>query len=182
MKKELVNKELEDLATVLRDLKKQDDGFRLPDQYFEDLEESVFNKIDAMESRRRPILSARKGKGLRQWLLRPQLMAAAAAVFVVVLAAKWFFTPKPVPASAPAPVAAAQLTEEEMIEAYVLENIRDFDVNQLAAFSPDPDMETGSTPRQNKKLQPHHPLDGLSPDEVDMLLKEMSDEELEKLL
>ncbi len=92
------------------------------------------------------------------------------------------FIPKPVPAIAPAPVAAQQLSEEEMIEAYVLENIRDFDVNQLATYAPENEEETVAKPDQDKNIKQRHPLDGLSPEEVDMLLREMSDEELESLL
>ncbi len=63
MKKGSLNKELEDLAPGLREMKRQDDGFRVPDRYFEGLEDSVFDKIDAMDSRRQPVLSAIKGGG-----------------------------------------------------------------------------------------------------------------------
>ena len=182
MKKGSVNKELENLSPELSDLKRRGDGFRLPEGYFEGLEDAVFSRIDATGSRRRPAFSTVKGGGLRSWLFRPRMMIAAAAVFAIVLTAKWFFIPKPVPAVAPAPVAAQQLSEEEMIEAYVLENIRDFDVNQLAAYAPENEKETVAKPEEDQHIKQRRPLDGLSPEEVDMLLKEMSDEELESML
>ena len=173
---------MENLSPELSDLKRRSDGFRLPDGYFEGLEDAVFSKIDAMGSHRQPVFSTIKGGGLRSWLLRPQVMIAAAAVIAIVLAAKWFFIPRPVPAVAPVPVAAQPLSEEEMIEAYVLENIRDFDVNQLAAYAPENEEETIAKPEEDQHIKQHRPLDGLSPEEVDMLLKEMSDEELENML
>lgn len=182
MKKGSVNKELENLSPELNGLKRRDDGFRLPDGYFEGLEDAVFSKIDATGSSRPPAFSTVRGGGLRSWLFRPQAMIAAAALFIIVLTAKWFFIPRPAPAIAPAPVAAQPLSEEEMIEAYVLENIRDFDVNQLAAYAPEDEQEPVAQPEEDQHIKQRRPLDGLSPEEVDMLLKEMSDEELENML
>ncbi|MBK7937382.1 MAG: hypothetical protein IPJ82_09965 [Lewinellaceae bacterium] len=77
------------------------------------------------------------------------------------------------------PAVAQQLTEEEMIEAYVLENIRDFDVDQLAALAPEPQRHTHRS-RICRKKSPS--IDDLSAEELELLLKEMSDEELESLL
>ena len=180
MKKGSLHKELEELSPRLSEMKQRDDGFRTPDGYFESLEESVFRKMETLGSQREPLLSVTRGGGLRRWLLRPQIMIAAAAVFVIVLSAKWFFSPKPVLITPTLPVVAQQLTEEEMIEAYVLENIRDFDVDQLAALAPEPLNDSPQTQDLQGKKSPS--IDDLSAEELELLLKEMSDEELESLL
>lgn len=180
MKKGSLHKELEELSPRLSEMKQQNDGFRTPEGYFEGLEEAVFRKIDASDLQREPVLNAKRGGGLRRWLLRPQIMVAAAAVFVIVLSAKWFFSPKPAPLTPTLPAVAQQLTEEEMIEAYVLENIRDFDVDQLAALAPEPLNDSPQTQDLQGKKSPS--IDDLSAEELELLLKEMSDEELESLL
>lgn len=182
MKQGSLHKELEELSPRLSEMKQQNDGFRTPEGYFEGLEEAVFRKIDASDLQREPVLNAKRSGGLRRWLFRPKVMVAAAAVFVIVLSAKWFFSPKPAPLTPTLPVVAQQLTEEEMIEAYVLENIRDFDVDQLAALAPEPEPLNDTPQTQGLQGKKSPSIDDLSAEELELLLKEMSDEELESLL
>ncbi|MCB0543780.1 MAG: hypothetical protein KDC70_09685 [Saprospiraceae bacterium] len=176
MKKESLDKELEGLSPKLQELRRENDGFRLPDSYFESLEEAVFSRLDAAGARRQQELTVSRGKGL----FSIRWMATAAAVLAVILAAVWFF--KPAPVAAPQPV-ALQLTEEEIIESYVLENIRDFEVEQLAALSTEHEVESSPAP-PNQQTTPKGGdlLDNMSAEEMELLLKEMTDEELESLL
>ena len=180
MKKESLDKELEGLSPKLRDLRRENDGFRLPDSYFESLEEAVFSRLDAAGARRQQELTVSRGKGLHSRLFSIRWMATAAAVLALILAAVWFF--KPTPVAAPQPV-ARQLTEEEIIESYVLENIRDFEVEQLAALSTEHEVESSPAP-PNQQTTPKGGdlLDNMSTEEMELLLKEMTDEELESLL
>lgn len=182
MKKESINDELDKLSPLLRDLKRADDGFKTPEGYFDVLEEAVFNRIGRADNRRKPAFETKRG-GLFGRFFRTQLMWAAAAMFVLVLAATWLFTNNPSETTAPAGVASQELTEEE-IEAYVLENIRDFDAALLADV---PDNEQQAPPTKpvsptEAKPKQNDPIDDLSDEELDLLLKEMSDEELENLI
>jgi hypothetical protein len=178
MKKESINDELDKLSPWLRDMKRQDDGFRLPEGYFDAMEQSVFGRLESSGGLRKSV-NPPPGNGLTARIGRKQWMWAAAAVFATVLAAAWFFGQ---PGDASAPVVSVELTEEE-IESYVLDNIRDFDAELLADVpvqaAPVPDYKPA--PAAQPK-QPTDPIDDLSDEEIELLLKDMSDEELENLL
>ncbi len=179
--KEQRNDELGELPPLLRDLRRQDDGFRVPEGYFEAIEDSVFERLERSGSGQKPWEIRRGGRLSR--LMPMQTAAAIAATLALVLAAWWFFRPDPgtVPEQG---TLAAELTEAE-IESYVLENIRDFDADLLADLPPAemtaPAPES-PTPVPETKTRPGDPLDDLSEEELELLLKEMSDEELEDLL
>lgn len=179
MKKELLDDELSNLSPRLRELKQESDGFQLPEGYFGGVEELVFRRIDGMGARRRPVLET-KGSSLLARFFRPQAMMAAAAAIALTLAAVWFFRP---PAVKDSLAAAPELSEEE-IEAYVLENIRDFDAEQLASISASQtaQVEAESSKSPENQATNGHSLEGLSEEELELLLKEMSEEELESLL
>lgn len=181
MNKESLNDELTNLSPLLLGQKRQGDGFRVPEGYFEGLEDAVFDKIAAMEGQKQTFRPApKKDSALRARLFKPYLAMAAAAVFVLVLAAKWLMTPKTVPADSGSTV-ALEATEEALIEAYILENIRDFEAEQLADVS---EVNASAEPSALPDKQPEagNSIDNLSPEELELLLKEMSEEELESLL
>ncbi|MBK8195437.1 MAG: hypothetical protein IPK76_20325 [Lewinellaceae bacterium] len=177
MKQESLQEELKGLSPKLHDLKQQNDGMRVPEGYFDALEDSVLTRLDTMGTRRQTIAGSVKRNGIRAWLFRPQVIAALAALFVVVLTAKRFFAPTP--AAVQPVVVHTQPSEEELIEAYILQNISDFEVDQLAAVAKDREAEVVAppvTPLQTPGLE------GLSPEAIELLLREMSDEELESIL
>jgi len=179
MKKESLDDELKKISPRLRELKRESDGFQLPKGYFETLEESVFRRIEAAGARRQPVLET-KGSSLLARFFHPQAMMAAAAAIALTLAAVWFFSS---PAAKDSLAAAPELSEEE-IEAYVLENIRDFDAEQLASISASETapVEAESSKSPENQATNGHSLEGLSEEELELLLKEMSEEELESLL
>lgn len=177
MKKESINDELDKLSPWLRDMKRQDDGFRLPDNYFDAMEQSVFGRLESSGGLRKSVPPP-SGNGLAARIGRKQWMWAAAAVFTVVLAAAWFFGQ---PDDAAAPVASIELTEEE-IESYVLDNIRDFDAELLADVPVQAAQEQPAPAAPPRPKQQADPVDDLSEEEIELLLKDMSDEELENLL
>lgn len=182
MKKELPDDELKELSPLLQEAKKQGDGFRLPEGYFGALEDAVFSRVDSAGVRRKPVLESKRG-GLFGRFSRSGIVWAAAAAFVVILAAAWFFKMQFAQPSAPVLMAQQELTEEE-IETYVVENIHDFDAILIAAVPVSelvsPEVKS-VTPIENNPAA-SDPLDDLSDEELELLLKEMSDEELENLL
>jgi len=179
MKKEFLDDELDNISPWLRDMKRRDDGFRLPEGYFEALETSVLSRIDESGARRETVFQARKGGKF----FRPQMIWAAAAAAAMVLTTTWLIlskTSQTITTSA----TTQELTEEEELEAYVLENIHDFEEAQLASVpvNEHPHSETKpSLAPQNKPGEPDA-VDNLSEEELELLLKEMSEEELENLL
>lgn len=181
MSKKTINDELQKRSPLLREMRQKDDGFRVPEGYFEALEDSVFNRIEAAGARRNPVWESHKG-GMFARIFRAKWVWAAAAVFVLVLAATWFFKSN---LTQTAPVAASQELTEEEIEAYVANNIHDFEAEQLAMLFPDEPRAAEPAPEAIPETpQPKNPdpLDSLSEEQLEILLKDMSDEELESLL
>lgn len=171
--KSSVQEELSQLAPWLRDVRQAaaHDGFQVPEGYWEGLEDRVMARIHAEVASPAPVLTARPGG--RWWRARP-LWAAAAAV-TAVAAALWLLRPAP-----PASVAAVDLSEEE-VAAYVVENVQEFDVEQLATLPHSDWAETDLTPQN---LPPASPTseETLHPEDVELLLRDMSEEELESIL
>ncbi|MCW5923730.1 MAG: hypothetical protein KIS77_15400 [Saprospiraceae bacterium] len=174
MNKETLNDELKPLSPWLHGMKQRDDGFRVPDGYFDAVEEAVLNQVKAADALRKPVLASRRG-GLFAMLARPKVAwPAIAATLALVVSAVWFFRSANV-APTPADWASQELTEEE-IEAFLLENIGDFEAEQLFSIT-----VADQSAQTNKTEQPLT-TDELSKEELEWLLKELSHEELEQLL
>jgi hypothetical protein len=98
----------------------------------------------------------------------------------MILAAVWFFR-VPEPVAQETPMASYELTEDDL-EAYVLENVHEFDTEQLASLS------TVEMEPLNEAANPETPVkkrstpETLHPDDLDEILDEMTDEELEQIL
>ena len=175
--KDSLDDELKDISPWLRDQKQADDGFQIPDGYFDALEERIFARIDAEGARRAPEMNGVRGGGWAAGLL-PRMAWAAAAASAAVLATVWLLRPP-----SEMPIAAADLTEEDAA-AYVADNAYEFELDQLAAI-PAEDMAQWLTEPASPATSPtkaKRGLDDVSPEEMDKLLNEMSDEELESLL
>jgi hypothetical protein len=107
-------------------------------------------------------------------------MMAIAATLTLVLSAWWFFSPQP--AASAVSVAGVEISDDEL-EGYLLENIHDFDADQLAALPEDVaqvDETPAAIPGQHPKAKTAP--DDLSPEDIEEMLKDMSDDELEQLL
>lgn len=175
-KHESIEKELQALSPWLQEQARKQPGMQVPPGYFEHLETSVFEKIDA-QNLRRSHLNVQKG-GLLRRFLRPGIWASAAAISAIAVACWWMLRPEP--AALPVDTYAEALTDEE-IEAYVLDNITEFDSDQLASISGEVLLEhvpaPGPTSAPSGKT-----ADDISPEELENLLQHMSEEELESLL
>lgn len=186
--KKLLDEELENLSPRLRALRGQDDGFRLPPAYFEGLDNAIFQQIDALGARRAPTPGIEKpGAGsLLAWLWRPRLALAFGTLLAAALTAWWLLRPQLPPAPIVVPIAQINLSLEEA-EAYVQANLLDFEPEQLAALASlekEPAETTeppAATPGQSKKTAPKTHVE-LSPEELEILLDDLSDEEIEQML
>ncbi len=176
-KHESLEEELQSLSPWLQEQSRKKDRMQVPPGYFENLEDAVFDKIDA-QNFRRPELTARNG-GLLRKFLRPNMWAAAAAISAIAVACWWMMRPQP-SAALPVDTYAETLSDEE-IEAYVLENISEFDSDQLASITDEELMEhapaTNPAPAPSAKTP-----DDIPAEELENLLQQMSEEELESLL
>lgn len=170
----------EDLPPFLRDLKEKKDGFKVPEGYFEDMEQSVFARLKASGDLDQPKLKVTKRPKMYAAFIRPQAALAYAAVLALVLTAIWFFRP-PSPAVQAPVLATVELTEDEL-ESYLLENAQEFEPEQLASLNPT-EMEAveedtpSETPNQKRPA-----AEDIHPDDLDHILDEMTDEELEQIL
>ncbi len=202
--------ELRDLSPLLRDLKRKGDGLRLPEGYFDHLEAQVFERLDTLGDRQpwipteQPIQQPYNLLGrfltrqpwvmtnptvhravrayIRPW---PRALPALAAGLALVAAAVWFFRPVAHQAPLLAQVTMPDLSEDD-IETYVLENVHDFDAEQLATLTPvaidDAATEEAVPPKTPPRSKRQQALDDLRPEDLDDLLDGLNDEDLEKLL
>lgn len=184
-----IDQELRDLSPFLHELHSKDDGFRLPENYFVGLEEQVFQQIDALGARRKPAPpTVRTGFwNSLAWLWQPRVAVAFSILLLAAFAVWWMWQPKPSVTEINTPLASQiELTPEEL-EAYVMENVADFEPEQLAllAIAEDESTEPPKTPApktnssaRNEKAGP----DDLSPEELELLLDDLTDEEIEQML
>ena len=182
---EHLDDELRENAPWLRDMKRQGDGLRTPEGYFDDLEAQVFARLDTLGARRQAPMQAVPG-GYWARRLNLRVLAALAAGLALAAAAFWFFkAPSVAVQPALAEVRMPDLSEED-IETYVLENVQEFDAEQLAALpavaatDQIPERVAPNPAQYRSKRQ--QALDDLHPEDLDHLLDELSAEELESLL
>jgi hypothetical protein len=171
----------DELPQRLRDLKTRGEGMKVPSGYFDGLEASVFERLEA-QGLRQPAEAA--PSGWRVWTRQRTIwMTAAASVAIVV--AGWWWWPSGTPTlggDAVAVVDDMTLTTE-MAEAYIADNIMDFESELLAAHIEDEaDDEPSTAPsnsiKQKEKTKKTTPVK----DDLDELLDELTEEELEDLL
>jgi hypothetical protein len=170
MKKETLLDELRDLSEHLHADKQAgaNAGFRVPDGYFDTLEDAVFRRLDANGERRAAPLNAQHG-GRRRWL-------AAAAALALALTAAWWLWLRPAPEAAILAAAAKPNLSADDAASYLLDNLHELDAEQIAALAP-AEIPVEAPPAAERPTEPD-----VSPDAIEDLLLDMSDEELENLL
>jgi hypothetical protein len=173
------NDELKEHAPGLYELRRKDDGMRVPDDYFNDFEARIFERIEQEGIRRNnnarsPMLS----------VLRSRYIIAAAAAIALLIAAVWFFRQAtPNEASLFAANDVELLPEDATF--YLLENAQEFEIEQLASIE---EMEIQHPASTDQNLVPstqHNteaPVNDASEEELNQILKDMSEEELESLI
>lgn len=185
--KESIDDELKELSPFLRDLRTSDSGLRVPKDYFDNLEASVFQRLEREgDLSRAAILEhpAKPTKPLYPWRFSIIPYAAAAAL-ALLAAAYWYFGIHNIDTSAPLSEIASPPVSADDAAFYLAENIEEFDTEQLALLVetfPEPHVEIPSPePANPLKKSSKKPVE-LTPNELKNLLQDMSDEELEELL
>lgn len=183
MKKDKLHDELNEHAPFLNELRQKGDGLRVPVDYFDKLENDVFRQLDAIGARRKPAAFA-KTKADRSWwqwmqyLWQPRFAFATVALLSLALAGWWYFG-KP---AQPDTVAVAISAEDA--EAYLLDNLLELEASQIAMILPADELlhiSIDAEPAPEDTKTNKHELQ-LSPEDLEDLLRDMTDEELEELL
>lgn len=186
MKKEKLHDELNEHAPFLNELRQKEDGLRVPGEYFDALEDSVFRQLDAIGARRKPAAFA-KTKQQRSWwqfsqyLWQPRLALAVAGLLVMVVVGWRYFIAPPA-----APVIADATISAEDAATYLLDNLQEFDLNQIAMILPEDEfpqisLDPGHGTTPEGAAAPKNEVQ-ISPEDLEQLLRDMTDEELEELL
>lgn len=174
MKKQDLQDELREISPLLGDLKSRgNDAFRVPEGYFSGLENEVFATIDAIGACRKPVPETAFSARVGQWLAAiwpPKLALAMAGTFALALGAWWLLRPAP---DAPAAVAAVEISEEDA-ESFVLAHVADFEPTQLVPEN----VEDLPNPI-HESIEKNG---GIHDNDLELLLDDMTDEELEELL
>lgn len=169
--KDDIKKELEGLAPLLSQLKKKDRGFEVPTNYFNNLPDTIMDRIKAEEEPqvlRSPAHSLldRIKDGLQQ-LLQPSYSLALASVAILVVA---IFLLNPFSQERNSNISLAEVPDE-VIADYVYENVDEFEMDLLIEVIDESAIE--------EQLQDDQQLDQYYMDEI---LEDLSDEELESLM
>lgn len=179
MKKETLPEELKNLSPLLQDLKERGDGYKIPEGYFGDMEDAVFARLKSAGDLEKPPVRFVKRTRMLPLFIRPRTATAIAAALALILVAVWFVRQ---PASIqPSSTAETELTEEDL-ESYVLENVHDFEPEQLVALGHEEPMEPMEETMPGKSKKNNSTSEELHPDDLDKILDEMTDEELEQIL
>ena len=170
----------DELPPFLQDLKEKGDGFKVPEGYFEDFEDAVFARLKASGDLGKPAMKVVKRPTMFSVSIRPRTAMALAAALALILAAVWFFR-QPTSGLENTQVASTELSEDD-IESYLLENVHEFEPEQLAALTTEEisepiDDSTPDAPKQKVRTS-----EEIHPDDLDQILDEMTDEELEQIL
>lgn len=181
MKDESLKEELDRISPRLSDMKSRGDGFQVPEYYFDTFESRLMDRIATHHIQRpapQPLVKrpARRVQ-LYQWIV------AAAAVAALVFAALWFF--KPTAPTTP-DYASVQLTDED-IESYLLDNAQEFEVTQLASLQEDertPAAMPQPSPGPDKSIRQTttDSLNDISPEDLNHVINDMTEDELEAIL
>ncbi len=172
-----IEEELRELSPRLADLRKQDDGMRVPEHYFENLESEIFKNLDEIGARRKPISQPSPVGKLTAWMAgfwQPKFAIGLAAVLVLGFSAWWFFRPNS-SAAVNSELAMTQISEDE-IENFVLENVQQFDPGQLAPEIVEVEIPSSTDEVDDVKIE------NLKAADEQFLLDGMTDSELEELL
>ncbi|MFN0173696.1 MAG: hypothetical protein ACKVU0_03520 [Saprospiraceae bacterium] len=180
MKKQYLDEELKTISPLLKELKEKGDGFKVPEGYFEDLEHTILARIESSGVAGRPARKVNKRPGLFTIFIRPQAAMAYAAALALILAAVWFIRQDASPIQ-DEPFVTTELTVDD-IESYVLENLHEFEPEQLASMTQEETSEGADKPAGKNQKKNSSASDEIHPDDLDKILDEMTDEELEQIL
>ncbi|MCO6477044.1 MAG: hypothetical protein J5I94_10515 [Phaeodactylibacter sp.] len=134
--KDKIKEELDGLSPLLSKMKEEGgQPFRAPEGYFQGLPDEVLRRARAEEGLIRENRAAPAGAGRTawwQWLLAPRHAVSLATALLLIAAGAYLFRPQP--AGIDPAEALAGISEEEA-EAYVCENIGEFELELMLEAS-----------------------------------------------
>lgn len=164
-----IEDELREIAPFLADLRKEGDGFEVPQDYFSKLSDEMLAKVKPQSIPSQPGWIDQLA-GLLQTLLMPQVALRLAIVTGVIVIAVVLFTRQ----TEDHLYATTNDLSTEEIQKYILHNIDEFDIELITNVIEDP------------VILREFSTDALEGEELDKVLEEMIDEidiqELEELL
>ncbi|KAA3632316.1 MAG: hypothetical protein DWQ02_14950 [Bacteroidetes bacterium] len=171
-RKHEIRKELEDIAPALSGLKDKNEGFRIPENYFEKMQDEVMNKIksdaDLKVVHRETRTFSLSGRS-RVWL--------KVAGFALVLATAAYFLIPAISSDGSENGYLAGLTPDEATE-YVNNNLDEFDLEEMlevAQVDPSELFTAQPAPESNTQEQ-------IMEEYIDDILDDFDLEELEEML
>lgn len=175
--REELNKELGELSPFLLEMKNKSEGFKVPDNYFANLSDEVWQRLQAEKQAARPVQATPAQPSLWmqlrqawQFLLQPQYALALASVAIVIIAAIFLLRPS----SNETPL--AQISAEEA-QQYLSNNIDEFDTALLAELASQSETEA-TTPAIEKET----PNDSVMDQYLEEMIDDIDLEDLEDLL
>ncbi len=165
--------ELEELSPILTKLKKSSAAnFRVPDDYFEKLTDSVASKIhfEPAAVSRKEVLTAQPSRWaiFLQNLWQPYRVIQFASLFML-LGAGWWWMSKPQKNI----LSDATAFSSEEVRSYIDQNLEDFDEQSLIKSTLlEADMESLTPKMEEKDVEKylHESLDGLTDKDLEKLL------------
>lgn len=176
------NRPMDGLPPFLQQLKDKGDGFKVPEGYFEQLENAVLTRLKVAGNLRQPISKSPFLTQKFRVSIGPRAAVSLAAALALVLTAIWFVKPKwsPPPKGGDRCAALALLTEDD-IASYLLENAYELDPSQLALLQSEENQPLHKE-RTDKKTPQQPSTTELQPEDLDAILDYMTSEELEEIL
>jgi hypothetical protein len=173
-KKKDFEDEMKNLPPFFKEMKQNKSGFSVPENYFESVESSIYKNLDAIGARRKtatPSTWQDKINAVLNSLWQPRFAIAFAGIACVMFMAFWWFIPSK--NDQLAIITPVEISEEEA-EDFVVANVQDFDLNQLA-----PENEQDFPTLTQENSEENHDFDEK---DIESMLKDMSDEDLEEFL
>lgn len=128
-----VRKELEDLSPRLLRLKEQETGFKVPEDYFQRLQEEVLEKIQQKPQMAPPTSWLNEWWETLQFLFQPRWALSLATVAILAIAGGvWFFQQPKTNSNLSAELAKV---DRETLNTYIQANLHDFDTETLMEFA-----------------------------------------------
>ncbi len=159
--KEKLNKELEALSPLMAALQQKGDGFQVPEAYFEQTTEAVFQRLENSKTAQRKIR-----------ILKFRRLAAAATVTGVTAMA---LLSGKLGSNASESDLFPVLTQTE-IETYILENIHDFETDFLLESGADLSLSADNWLPEVDQFN-----DSDSENLIDQLIGDMEDSDIESI-
>ena len=142
-RREEIREELEQLSPLLAKMKEEDPGFRVPENYFQQLPDEIMARMEQEKSQEAsPSIQASWWDQFLhslQFLLQPRYAMALAAILLLIVAGIWWL--RPTETVYTGDIAWNKVSSEEITN-YIANNIQDFEAELLFKATPGLDQQS----------------------------------------